>query len=154
MAGAVAFDRGGTATEAYPFAAHDMAAGDPVADADVAWRDVPTGILPPPQSVLGHATRAISNGDPLLAGAVAAVEPAPPQWWAVELPLPQGVAPGAEVQVVVLDPAMSSEGLVVAAPVVDALSGRSVGLVAVPEGAAVIVARAAVADSVTVLVRP
>jgi hypothetical protein len=49
---------------------------------------------------------------------------------------------------------MSSEGLVVAAPVVDALSGRSVGLVAVPGGAAVIVARAAVADSVTVLVRP
>jgi len=94
---------------AYPFTASPLAAGEPVTE--IAWRPVPTGLLPEwDGEVAGVAAAGIPEGTPLLPALV--VTPSMPDgWWSISLPVSQRLAPGTPIRIVWNDRA--ADGLVV-----------------------------------------
>lgn len=141
-------------TALHPFAATAIEAGTVVTADLVEFRLVPAGLLPRVELPL-RTTRRLAAGEPLLAGAEDPAAAAPPGWWAVELSLPAGVAPGAPVQVVVVPdreglPPRTVEGIVEAA----ARPEDGIGRVALPGEEAAAVAAAAAEGRAMVLVRP
>ncbi|NNC74674.1 MAG: hypothetical protein HKN93_04100 [Acidimicrobiia bacterium] len=138
-------------TVAYPFAARDIAVGEPVDAGSVSFRDVPTGLLPDTRGY-GYATRPVDAGEPLTPGTMTAADPIPQDWWLVTVPLPQHVIPGTPARAV-LDTGIVD--VVIAAPGrSDGFDARAFGTVAVPPAGAADVARAAADGSLVVLVRP
>jgi hypothetical protein len=141
----------GPVTEPYPFATTSYPAGTPADEIDVAWRDVPVGLLPPAE-LAGSLRFDVDAGSPLGPNVLRTTSLVPDDWWVIDLPLQATAAPGRDVRIVVLDPATTVEGIVVAAPSGDGFGAEPRGAVAVPAAAADLVARAAAADAVVTLV--
>lgn len=135
-------------TTRHPFAAHDLAVGDPIDETTVTWRDVPRGLFEP-VVLPAVAGRPMLAGDPILLGDTSdtASSGIPAGWWAVEVDLPAGAHPGMSVKLVTDTAAV--DGVVI--EVTDGDFGERPGLIAVPETAAEGVAMAALDASVMVL---
>lgn len=135
-------------TVPHPFAAVAIPAGSEVTDAEVTWRDVPSGLLPPVSLPLVTG-RPLAVDEPVLPSAAAAGPAVPEGWWAIELPVPTGTALGVEVRIVVGD--LVVPGIVVGAPENDGFS-EALALVAVPGEEAAAVAAAASESRAVVMV--
>ena len=151
---AFAMDMRRGATEPYPFARRDLAKGQVVGPEDVEWRDVPVGLLPAPDLLLGALTRPVAVASPLIDGVTSGVSPIPEGWWAVPVGLPESVVPGAAVLIVVQSLAHSIPGVVVQPGGLGTFGVTEAGLVAVAEQDAVVVANAAARNELTVLIDP
>lgn len=138
-------------TVPHPFAVDLISAGAEVTGGDVAFRDVPAGLLDP-VSLPFVTGRVITEGSPVLASDAEAGTRAPQGWWSIELPVPAGTKAGAEV-LLVADDGDPILGLVVSAPTADGFA-EPVALVAVPGEAAPAIALAASENRVTVLLGP
>jgi SAF domain len=154
LAAAVAWDLAGRRSEPFPFAARPIAPGELIGGDDVAWRDLPVGLMEVPDLAAATASRPIGSGEPITTGSVGGDTAIPAGWWAVPLALPAAAVPGTEVRIVVIEPAATVDGVVVATGDRDLLTVADAGLVAVPGEAAEAVARAAASGGVTVLLRP
>lgn len=149
---ALAWDLWPEATEAYPVAAVDLAAGDTVDEAAVRHEPLPRGLLPQPAR--GSVVLvAVPAGTPLVPGLVGEVV-VPDGWWTVSVDVPDGAVAGSDVRVAITSvggaEAVLVPGIVVSGPTGTGLD-RSPGGVAVPEGHAAAVAAAVGSGRVTVL---
>lgn len=118
---------------------------------------VPVGLLAPVRP-LGVAAITIAEGEPLLPSHLVATQP-PEGWWVVQLPVPPGAGPGADLRIVLLptDPTEQPESVpgIVITPPLSSMSGfgEPTGSVAIPEQAIERVAVAASSGRVIVLSR-
>lgn len=153
VAAALVWDLSERATEPFPFAAMDLARGQPITPDEVQWRQVPVGSLEFPPLEGAVAAVAIASGDPLVTSLVSAAAAAPSNSWAVPVPLPIGAVPGAAVSLVFAD-GTDVEGTIIQPATEDSLGFTSHGLVAVEEAAANAVALAAANGDLVVLIQP
>ncbi|MFQ5555478.1 MAG: SAF domain-containing protein [Acidimicrobiia bacterium] len=142
------------ATTPHPFARADIARGMPIEEPDVAWENVPIGLLPAPDLAGAVTARALRAGQPILPHDLGLVEPIPADWWAVPLAMPATAAPGSSVLLVLVHPPRSVPGIVVEPGSVGAFGVAEAGLVAIPGDAATAVATAATRGELTVLIEP
>lgn len=118
---------------------------------------VQVGLLAPVRPD-GVAVIDISEGEPLLPGHLAFVEP-PDGWWIVQLPVPPGAGPGADLRIVLhpADPTDQPDSVpgIVITPSGPSMSGfgEPTGSVAIPEQSIERVSVAASSGRVTVLSR-
>jgi hypothetical protein len=140
--------------QSQPFAAADLAAGQRIPAHLVEWREIPRGLMTLPDLRDAVAVRPLERGDPITASAVAGHQPPPRDWWSVELPLPEGTTAGARARVVVDDPPLATEAIVVSVERPGAFDTTATGLVAVPARYADALARAAARNGAIVLVAP
>ncbi len=152
--GAVALDLTQRATEPYPFVAAPIERGQPIDGETITWRDIPVGLLTAPPLEGAVASHRLEAGEPVLASSVGSVTDVPADWWSVPMVLPDGVAAGALIRVVTVDPPLTVDGIVVSVSSGDAFTPGNSGLVAVPEAASSRVAAAAIAGTATVLFSP
>lgn len=137
-------------TELYPMLATDREAGDTVTASDVAYREVPVGLLPnPTRDVVGSVLRQPARaGTPLGDWLITTRVNAPPDSWAVDLAIPNGALLG--------DPIRIAWNDIDGTRFVDATVLRSGidGSAAVAAGVAADVAIASRSGQVTVLTLP
>ncbi|MGI9666417.1 MAG: SAF domain-containing protein [Acidimicrobiia bacterium] len=153
VAGALAWEVSDRATEPYPFAANAIAAGTPITEEIVEWKQVPKGSIKMPDLGSSSALAAIAPGDPLTRSVVGSGSSVPDDWWSVPVTLPLGLARGTKVKLSLLDG--SSVTGVVAMPASDDEFGiKRAGFVAVAESDAGRVALAAANDAILVLIAP
>ncbi|MBI5157876.1 MAG: SAF domain-containing protein [Acidimicrobiia bacterium] len=153
--GAVVWDLRGSATEPHPFAARPIAAGTPLAAADVAWRRLPASTYAVPD--LGGAVAAVdlAAGDPISSSVLAGPVVVPDGWWAIALDVSAHAGTGDEVLLVVIDPPLTLPGIVIEPQVGDATSlNHRPALVAVPGSQAPLVAAAEASGLLVTAVRP
>lgn len=158
MAALVAFavlaDLRGSETELAPFAGDDLPAGTLLTDSVVEWREIPKGLLPAPVLAGKLTAHAVGRGEPITQTALVDHRPPPDGWWSVELPLPDNASPGRAARVVVSDPPMATNGLVVSIAQGGTFDRGISGLVSIPADAADAVARAAARGNAVVLLAP
>jgi len=154
LIGAFAWDLRGTRSEPFPFAAADIESGEPIEDAAVDWRDTPIGLMAIPDLAAPYASRSIAAGEPITRSAVATEPGIPDGWWAVPVALPTAAHAGTRVRLVLFEPVLTVDGIVVVAATDGMLTFGESGLVAVPGEFADAVGRAAAEGSLTVLVEP
>jgi hypothetical protein len=144
---AVAFDARPTPTVQYPFASADLAPGERIEESLV-WHEVPAGILPAwTQEPEGRVAAGLAAGDPIVPSSIDRPV-VPNSWWAVQLPLPSGVA-GTRLRVILSDGHVA-EGIVVEAS--SDMGFEPLGLVAFSPTDAPLVATAVRNDALTVMV--
>ena len=133
----------------HPFASTDLEAGDTIGAHNTEMRSVPSGLF---RALSGNvAADRISEGDPVLATAVAAQSSSVPTgWWVISAELPVTARRGDEVQVVVLDSGQVISGVVAESDDSDPFSD-STGSIAVDPTAAADVARAVASGRVSVM---
>lgn len=139
-----------THTTEHPFAAAPVAEGDAIIAVD--WREVPAGLLVPPDLADAHAAVAVAKGEPLLPSHVAAAGQVPAGWWSIPVPMPFTAPTGTLVQLVDSVTQSTTEGVIVAQPPDDPFAVAPTALVAVPAQAAAAMAVAASEGRVTVLI--
>ena len=149
---AVLVDLRGPSTERRPFAAADIETGTRLSPQQVVWRDVPRGLLPQSVPAGAFTVRPVGRGEPLLPGALGERPPSPDGWWSVELRVPAGAEVGAQARIVVRDPPLATDGVVVSLAAGGAFDSFRTGMVAVPPQHADAIARASTGGQVTVLV--
>lgn len=134
-----------------PFATVDITPGSTIDDTNSEMRAVPAGMFE--GAARGDVARqSITAGAPVLAGDVSEEsETIPPGWWVVAVTLPDGVRPGDDVRIVLLDSGVDVEG-VVAHPGSDDPFAAADGGVAVPPASSADVALAAANGRVAVLI--
>lgn len=142
------------ATEQRPFAAADLAAGDPLSADSVTWRDVPAGLLPLPVLAAATAARAINRGDPVVPSALSYGPAVPDGWWSIEMRIPESAEAGSAARIVVSDPALAIDGVVLSIFDGGAFEASASGMVAIPPEHADAIARAMPNGTVTVLISP
>ncbi len=152
LAGAAYLDLRPAPTTPHPFAAAAIDAGTPIEESDVAWREIPRGLLPMPELAGAVAGHDLLPGDPLLPSSVTAVAPLPADWWAVPLALPARAVPGSPLRAVMHGGGEVVDGVVVAAPSPE--DYEAIGLAAFPAEAATRVAAAVMTSDVVVLLAP
>jgi hypothetical protein len=152
--GAAALDLTQRATEPYPFVASPIERGRPIDGDVITWRDVPVGLLSAPSLEGAVASRRLEPGEPVLLSSLGSATDVPPNWWSVPMVLPDGVAAGAVIRVVTVDPPLTVDGIVVSVSTGSAFAAGNSGLVAVPEAASSVVAAAAIEGTATVLFSP
>jgi hypothetical protein len=139
----------------FPFAAVDLEPGTVITAEMVARRQLPAGFLPESHPVGAQTLVPIAAGRPLTEEVVGSPTMSPAGWWALELPVPAGLAAGAAVQLVISpvqgEAVLAIPGLATAAGGDDEL-GETTAMVAVPASHAALVAVAARDGRVTVLV--
>jgi hypothetical protein len=149
---AIWFEMAPDPTVLHPFAKADMAAGTAVMPSDFVQKPVPPGFLPEvnPQGVL---TLSIAAGDPVMPGMVNQDPVVPSGWWALDVPVPAGVAAGTEVRLLVdqEDSGRVVVGLIVRIQEPDSFEGN-IALVAVPEADAAAAAAAVAQGTAAILV--
>ena len=150
FAGAAYLDLAGPAMQPYPFAATSIESGAPLA-ANVEWRDVPTGLLPPAATTEGFAVRDLAAGDPITAAAVRSDDQVPDGWWSVPVELPASARPGVSVRLLSPQGGLDVIGIVTEPAATGAFATVSAGLVAVPPDAAADIAAAGAAGALIVL---
>ncbi len=134
-----------------PFAVRTINVGETIDETNTELRQIPDGLLETADRG-AVATQRITAGSPVMASAVGAHgETVPPGWWVVGVTLPDGVAVGAEVKLVVLDTGDEVSG-VVAHPGSDDPFAAADGGVAVPPESSADVALAAANSRLAVLV--
>ena len=151
---AVWIDLRGGGSEERPFAAADLAPGATLSEENVEWREVQRGLLPKANLDGKVAAHAIERGDPITPSSTADYRLPPDDWWSVELPLPDGATAGQAARVVVEDPPISMDAVIVSIAESGAFANSDRGLVAVPADHADTVARAAARGAAIVLVAP
>jgi hypothetical protein len=150
----VLVDLRGEGTQLHPFAASDIVAGAVLADDTVEWRKVPRGLMPVPGLDGKVASHALQRGDPITPSALADHRSPPVDWWSVELPLPEGTTAGLRARVVVDDPPLAIDAVIVSVADGGAFDRSTNGLVAVPAEVADAIARAATRGNALVLIAP
>lgn len=155
MLAAFAWDLSAGRSVPFPFAARDIAAGEPIDDSAVRWRDVPAGLLTPPDLADAAARVPIPAGEPITASTSGTAAVAPDGWWAVPVDLAPGVVPGDEVLLVITDPPRTVPGIVISPGSADrfGLDARPAS-VAVPGEAAALVASASRSGLIVAATRP
>lgn len=138
----------------YPFAANGIAAGSPITDSMVEWRNLPAGAVALPDLSNPVASRDLPAGEPIVPSAVSGPSVVPAGWWAVPVALSSAAVPGSPVRLVDTVSALEADGLVVAAGTDDLMSLDPSGLVAVPPETATAVAIAAGHGTLVVLLAP
>jgi hypothetical protein len=135
----------------HPFAAEDIARGEPIGAANTRPRSVPAGILQPvPSGAI--ASRDIAAGAPILAtDTTGTANVIPRGWWAISLEVPEIARVGDRVLVVVIDGGLVIEGVISSARGSDPFT-TGTGAVAVPAAHAAAVAVASVEGRVAVMV--
>lgn len=154
IAVAVAVDLGDRRLERAPFAARDIARGDAVRETSIRWRDVPVGLMSTDVPNDAVAVRDIAEGEPITAGAVTGHRPPPDGWWTLELEVPDAATGGRRARVVVSDPLLAADAIVVSVSSGGRFGSGATGLVAVPPDVADQIARAATQGRVAVLLAP
>lgn len=141
-----------THTEPRPFAATELRPGDRPSGENIEWRRIAVGLLPevPLEGVELVAT--VGAGEPVLPSHLSSRPLIPPQWWSVPVRLPEGVLAGTEVRLIITDTDREAEGIIAAPPSGDPFAVDPVGLVAVPESDAAVVAAAESRRQLTILV--
>jgi Flp pilus assembly protein CpaB len=155
--GAVAWDLHEGATEAVPVAASPIGVGVTIGAGDVAWIEVPIGLIPPAERdpIGSVAAVPIGVGEPLTDAVLGDPVHAPEGWWTVPIAIGTLPSPGDEVMLVVTEPPISVVGLVVEAQTGDPFDlGHRPAAVAVPPEAAPVVAAAAQQGLLVTAVRP
>ena len=135
----------------YPFAVSAIAAGTPITESMVEWRNLPEGALAFPDLSDPVAARDLPAGEPIVPSAVSGAPIVPDGWWSVPVPLSQGAVPGSQVRLIDALSGLEVDGFVVAAGSDDLMSVDTSGLVAVPPDAAAAIAIAAAEGSLVVL---
>jgi hypothetical protein len=148
---AVVADLRGPATESRPFAAADLKAGAPLGDSAVEWRRVPRGLLAMPELAGSILTVDVGRGEPLTPAMVDSQRLPPKGWWALELDLPEGAAPGDTARVVVAEPPLGIEAMILTVHPAGPFEAAARGLVAVAGEHADAAARAAQRGDTVVL---
>ena len=154
VAAAFVWDMRGRSGVPHPFAGRAVAAGEALDETAIEWRTIPRGLMAAPQLTEAVAGRDIGSGEPITIGALGQGPIIPAGWWSVPVALPADAVPGTAVRLVVTEPPLEIDGVVVASGQADLLGTSEVGLVAVPEGATRAVATAAVAGTLLVLLQP
>jgi hypothetical protein len=155
LAAALAWDLRAPRTELRPFAARSLQAGETVAAPDVAWREVPAGLLPAADLQGATAAVALAPGDPLVDAVLRRGPAVPEGWWQIPIAVGSHAAAGDEVLLVLLDPPATIGGLVVAPQQGDSFSlDFRPALVAVPGESAALVAAAAAAGTLVAALAP
>ena len=152
--GALLWDLRGSATEAVPFAAADIEAGAQLSDADIDWKQVSAGTVRIPD-LAGKVTAVrLQAGDPITSSALQIGAIAPEGWWEIPVPIGSHAAAGDRVMLVVADPPLMVEGLVLAPQTGDAFSlNFQPAIVAVPPAEAPLIAAAAAENRIVAAVR-
>jgi len=134
-----------------PFATILISPGDPIDETNTELKTVPSKLLDS-ASRGTVATRSVLPGSPVMAGDVGELgSTVPPGWWVVGVTLPQGVAVGDDVRLVLLDSGLEVSG-VVAHPGSDDPFAAADGGVAVPPESSAEVAMASAAGRLAVLI--
>ena len=153
--GAVVWDLRGSATEAHPFAANAIAAGEPIGSDDVRWRRLPEGSFAIPDLGGGVAAVDLAAGDPITGSVLTPPSEIPEGWWAVPVDVGPHALSGDPVLLVVTDPPLTVAGIVVTGQRGDPYSlDYRPALVAVPGEMAPVIAAAARAGLLVAAVRP
>lgn len=150
---ALAWDASGRATEPFPFAATDLARGQPITPDVIEWRPTAVGSLTMPDLTAASAASTITAGDPIVPSLLTGPVTLDGDVWAVPIGLPVGLQPGSSVRLVFQD-GTATGGVVVQPSSEDSLGLVTDGLVAVPRTDADAVALAASNSEIVVLVRP
>ena len=141
-----------TPTVEHPFAATALAAGTDLAQADVVWRSIPMGVLPE-TTLEGVLLVDLDQGEPLVPAMIDLAPAAPPGWWALSVPVPEGSLPGSKLRLVVdvREEPRVVPGLLIRPFEEETIEGTT-ALVAIPEGEAGAVAAALADGALSVLV--
>lgn len=154
VAVAVVIDLRDQRTEARAFAAEDLTRGETVQPESISWKEVPVGLFDRIDPEGAVVVRSVRRGEPFTGSSLTAHAGPADGWWSLELELPAGAAPGQPARIVVDDPALATEALVVSVSDGGAFSSMASGLVAVPGIHADAIARAASRSRVVVLLAP
>ncbi|MGB9357758.1 MAG: SAF domain-containing protein [Acidimicrobiia bacterium] len=138
----------------YPFTARSIAAGTPIAESMIEWRNLPEGAMALPDLSDPVAARDLPPGEPIVPSAVSGAPVIPDGWWSVPVPLSHRAVPGSRIRLIDALSALEVDGVVVAAGTDDLMSVDTSGLVAVPPDAAATVAIAAAEGTLVVLLEP
>jgi len=135
----------------HPFATEEILAGAEIGEWNTRAQQVPAGLLEP-VNVEGVALTDIAPGEPILTSSVGErAEKVPDGWWAIEVALPAGAAPGDKAEMVLLDSGSTVPAVVVTGATDDPL-GSGLGSVAVSEEHAAEVAAGVVNGRVAVMI--
>lgn len=149
------WDIRGGATERYPIAARDIAAGTAIDEAAIHWVDLPAGLFSPAAAVGSAATTDIRAGDLLVPSLLGDVITAPDGWWTIPIVVGTLARPGDEALLVVAEPPVSVVGVVIEAQVGDRYDlDHRPAAVAVPPDAAPLVAAAEQEGLLVAAIRP
>lgn len=155
IVGAFLWDLRGPASVPHPFVARPISRGSAITADDVEWRSITAGALPAPDLEGAVAAVNLTAGDPLIPAVLSGGVSVPGGWWAVSLDAGRHATPGLEVLLVVVDPPITTTGIVVEAQRGDRLSlDYRPALVAVPGEVAAVVAAADHAGLLVTAVRP
>ena len=155
VVGAILWDLRASGAEAYPFAARSIAAGAPLASADVVWRRLPAGAYPIPDLEAAVTAVDLAPGEPITAAVLAGPVAIPDGWWAVPMDVSSHAGAGDDVLLVIVDPPLTLPGIVIEPQVGDATSlDHRPALVAVPGSQAPLVAAAEAGGLLVTAVRP
>ena len=154
VAAAFVWDLRGRSGVPHPFAARAVAAGEALDETAIVWRTIPRGLMVAPELAEAVAGRAIESGEPIIAGALGRGPIIPAGWWSVPIAMPADAVPGTPVRLVITEPPLEVDGIVVASGETELLGMSDAGLVAVPEEATRPIAAAALAGTLLVLLRP
>lgn len=151
--GALWMDLRGKPTEPRPFAVSSIAAGDPIAEEMLEYREVPVGVLPEVEAS-GYASVPISPGEPLTPSMISDRDRLPDGWWAMEMEVPTGAGSGTELRLVIEQVAAVVPGLITRVVAAGQSAGwvRETAMVAVPSEQAARVATALADGKMSVLV--
>jgi SAF domain len=135
----------------HPFAIEAIAVGEELTSLNTETRRIPLGLLDQvqPEAV---ATRAIENGEPILASDVRDGDLAiPAGWWVISADVPAIARAGDEVKIVLLDSGKVIEGVIASSVPDDPFAAASGGIAVAPASASE-VAMAAADSRIAVLV--
>jgi len=148
------WDLRGSSDILYPFASSPIAAGAPIAEADVEWRRIPDRTMALPDLSDPVAARDVPAGEPIVPSAVSGAATIPEGWWSVPTPLPATAMPGTRIHLVDTVSGFETDGIVVAAGNDDAMSYGESGMVAVPPESATLIAISANEGTLVILLEP
>jgi hypothetical protein len=153
--GAFVWEARGSPAVLHPFLARDVAAGTPIGEDDVEWREIPAGLAARPDLASAVAAVDLAAGEPLFTAALQGPVGIPDGWWGVPVQVGAAARAGDQVLLVVTDPMASVSGIVVTPQQGDpySLDFRPAS-VAVPAESAPMVAAAAARGVLVAAVRP
>jgi hypothetical protein len=155
IVGAAVWDLRSTPSTLHPFLTEGVAAGDPITEEHVEWREIPSGLVVAPDLTYPVAGIDIPAGEPLLDSMLRGPVAIPNGWWEVPAAIGAHADAGDEVLLVVVDPPTTVMGIVVSPQRGDAYSlDYRPASVAVPLDAAPLIAAASAQGSLVAAVRP
>jgi hypothetical protein len=150
-----AWDLRSLPTRPYPFAARAIEAGLALSADDVEWREIPAGVMTPPSLDGVVAAVDVGAGEPITDGMLSEPTVVPDGWVALPIDVGAHATPGAEVNLIIVDPPASVHGIVVRSQTGDPYSLDFVpAVVAVPADQAAVAAAAAARGQLVAAIVP